>query len=117
MAKTGGVIFGLYSLFYSRRMPMRSLGSLPKPVLIIEALGMVLLGIAWLSLKGYINLPAPFNCATWGIAMVFLGILFMLPAAVALIWGMGQNLAPLLFKTPDKTKPSQEKDSDHDANH
>ncbi|GEM_PF-3929932 len=45
---------------------MRSLGSLPKPVLILEALGMVLLGTAWLSLKDYIDLPAPFDGAAWG---------------------------------------------------
>ncbi|BET40210.1 DUF1418 family protein [Atlantibacter hermannii] len=96
---------------------MRSLGSLPKPVLILEALGMVLLGTAWLSLKDYIDLPAPFDGTAWGIAMVFFGILLMLPAAVALVWGMGQNLAPLLFKSPDKTSSSQNKDSKHDANH
>lgn len=96
---------------------MRSPGSLPKPLLILEALGMVLLGAAWLSLKGYIDLPAPFNSAAWGIAMVFSGILLMLPAAAALIWGMSQNLAPLLFKSPEKTTTSQEKDSKHDANH
>lgn len=96
---------------------MRSLGALPKPVLIMEALGMVLLGMAWLSLKGHINLPAPFNSTNWGIAMVFLGIFFMLPAAVVLMWNMGQNLAPLLFKSPAKHTSSHHKDNDNDANH
>jgi len=40
-----------------------------------------------------------------------------LPAAVALVWNMGQNTAPLLFKPSAKSKSSQEKDSHHDANH
>ncbi|MDV7021755.1 DUF1418 family protein [Atlantibacter subterranea] len=96
---------------------MRSLGALPKPVLILEAVGMVVLGTAWLSLKGYVDLPAPFNNASWGIVMVFLGVLLMLPAAVALVWNMGQNMAPLLFKSSAKSKSSPEKDSHHDANH
>ncbi|GEM_PF-14294 len=88
---------------------MRSLGALPKPVLILEAIGMVVLGTAWLSLKGYVDLPAPFNSATWGIVMVFLGVLLMLPAAVALVWNMGQNMAPLLFKPSAKSKSSQKR--------
>ncbi|WP_312978581.1 YbjC family protein [Atlantibacter sp.] len=96
---------------------MRSLGALPKPVLVLEAVGMVLLGLAWLSLKDYVDLPAPFNSNTWGIVMVFLGVLLMLPAAVALVWNMGQNMAPLLFKSSAKSKTSQDKDSHHDANH
>ncbi|WP_313050279.1 DUF1418 family protein [Atlantibacter subterraneus] len=96
---------------------MRSLGALPKPVLILEAVGMVVLGTAWLSLKGYVDLPAPFNNASWGIVMVFLGVLLMLPAAVALVWNMGQNMAPLLFKSSAKSESSPEKDSHHDANH
>lgn len=36
---------------------MKALGDLPKPVLICEALGMVLLVVAYLSIHDYIHLP------------------------------------------------------------
>ena len=41
---------------------MRSLGALPKSVLILETIGMVVLAVAWLSLNHYITLPSPFPC-------------------------------------------------------
>lgn len=94
---------------------MRSLGSLPKSVLILEAVGMVLLVLAWLSLKQYVALPAPFADPTAGIIMIFVGILLMIPAAVALFRGMAQTIAPQLMQPTDKpTLPDQEKRNDAD---
>jgi Protein of unknown function (DUF1418) len=95
---------------------MRSLGSLPKSVLILEALGMVLLVLAWLSLKQYVALPAPLASPTAGLIMIFVGILLMIPAAVALFRGMAQTIAPQLMQRNDKpNSPDQEKrdDADH----
>lgn len=40
---------------------MRTIGVLPKSVLILEYLGMILLALALLSLNHYLTLPAPFN--------------------------------------------------------
>jgi len=94
---------------------MRSLGSLPKSVLILEALGMVLLVLAWLSLKQYIALPAPFASPVAGVIMIFVGILLMIPAAVALFRGMAQTIAPQLMQRNDKPNlPDQEKRNDAD---
>ncbi|MFG6654780.1 YbjC family protein [Scandinavium sp. M-37] len=94
---------------------MRSLGSLPKSVLILEALGMVLLVLAWLSLKQYVALPAPFASPVAGVIMIFVGILLMIPAAVALFRGMAQTIAPQLMQRNDKPNlPDQEKRNDAD---
>ncbi|MCS2153596.1 MULTISPECIES: DUF1418 family protein [Scandinavium] len=95
---------------------MRSLGALPKSVLILEAIGMVMLVLAWLSLKDYVALPAPFASPMAGLIMIFVGILLMIPAAVALFRGMAQTIAPQLMQRNDKpTSPDQEKrdDADH----
>lgn len=96
---------------------MRAFRAIPQPALILEALGVIVSGTALLSLRGYLDLPAPFDRAAWGIAMVFVGILLMLPAAVVMMWGMAKHLAPLLFTSPEKHHSSHDKDSHHDANH
>lgn len=47
---------------------MRTIGVLPKSVLILECLGMILLALALLSLNHYLTLLAPFNhAAGWRI--------------------------------------------------
>lgn len=50
---------------------MRTIGVLPKSVLILEYLGMILLAFALLSLNHYLTLPAPFNTPLAGVLMVF----------------------------------------------
>lgn len=49
---------------------MRTIGVLPKSVLILEYLGMILLALALLSLNHYLTLPAPFNTPLAGVLMV-----------------------------------------------
>lgn len=49
---------------------MRTIGVLPKSVLILEYLGMILLAFALLSLNHYLTLPAPFNTPLAGVLMV-----------------------------------------------
>ena len=95
---------------------MRSFAALPKSVLVLEAIGMVLLVLAWLSLKQYLTLPAPFASPTAGVIMIFAGIVLMIPAAVALVRGMAQTIAPQLMQRSDKpSSPDLEKrdDADH----
>ncbi|HKN05195.1 MAG TPA: YbjC family protein [Buttiauxella sp.] len=99
---------------------MRSLGSLPKPVLILEVIGISFLLLSYLSLNGYVILPAPFGGATAAIAMVFLGIALMIPAAAFMVWAMAQNVAPLLTKgqpSIDKSLSDKSKDKHDDADH
>lgn len=95
---------------------MRSLGALPKSVLILEALGMVLLVLAWLSLNHYVTLPAPFASPMAGIIMIFAGIMLMIPAAVALFRGVAQTIAPQLMQRHDKPI-SSDQEKRNDANH
>lgn len=56
---------------------MRTIGVLPKSVLILECLGMILLALALLSLNHYLTLPAPFNTPLAGVLMVFLGVVLI----------------------------------------
>ena len=96
---------------------MRSLGALPKSVLILEAIGMVLVVLAWLSLNHYLTLPAPFGGPTAGLVMIFAGILLMVPAAVALFRGMALAIAPQLMQRNDDKPVSKDQDKRDDADH
>lgn len=99
---------------------MRSLGALPKPVLILEVFGIVFLLLSYLSLYGYVELPAPIGGATAAIIMVFIGIALMIPAAACMVWAMAQNVAPLLTKGHpplDKSFSDKPKDKRDDADH
>ncbi len=71
---------------------MRTIGVLPKSVLILEYLGMILLALALLSLNHYLTLPAPFNTPLAGVLMVFRRRVDP-PAAVAMMWRIAQLLA------------------------
>ena len=52
---------------------MRTIGVLPKSVLMLEIIGMVLLSLALLSLNDYLTLPAPLNSPLACVVMIFLG--------------------------------------------
>lgn len=95
---------------------MRSFGALPKSVLVLEAFGMLLLVLAWLSLNHYVTLPAPIAGTTAGVVMIFVGIVLMIPAAVALVRGMANTIAPQLMQRSDKPS-SQDQEKRDDANH
>lgn len=101
---------------------MKALGDLPKPVLICEALGMVLLVVAYLSIHDYIHLPDLFATPFAAVLMIFAGVALMIPAAVALIWSLTHSKTPLFNLTPKpdasaaklETKSEEHK---NDANH
>ncbi|POT57984.1 hypothetical protein C3432_08650 [Citrobacter amalonaticus] len=95
---------------------MRSIGVLPKSVLVLEILGMILLALALLSLNHYLTLPAPLNTSLAVVVMVFLGVLLMLPAAAVVMWRVAQRLAPqLMNRPPDSSRSDREKNND--SNH
>ena len=52
---------------------MRTIGALPKSVLMLEIIGMVLLSLALLSLNDYLTLPAPLGSPLACVVMIFLG--------------------------------------------
>ncbi|HDG1666201.1 DUF1418 family protein [Kluyvera ascorbata] len=92
---------------------MRSLGALPKSVLILETIGMVVLAVAWLSLNQYITLPAPFASQLAAVVMIFIGIALMLPAAGVLFWGIARAVAPQLMNPGLPRDKEKKDDSDH----
>lgn len=96
---------------------MRTIGVLPKSVLILEFMGMVLLSLALLSLNDYLNLPAPLNSSLACVVMIFLGILLMLPAAVVLMWRIAQRLAPQLMSRSFDVSSRSARDKRDDSNH
>ena len=91
---------------------MRTIGVLPKSVLMLEIIGMVLLSLALLSLNDYLTLPAPLNSPLACVVMIFLGVLLMLPAAVALMW----RIAQLLARAPSDST-DLDRDKRDDTNH
>lgn len=92
---------------------MRSLGALPKSVLILEAIGMVVLAAAWLSLNQYVTLPAPFASQLAAVVMIFVGIALMLPAAAVLFWSIARTVAPQLMNSDLPRKKEKKDDTDH----
>ncbi|RKQ39647.1 YbjC family protein [Enterobacter sp. R1(2018)] len=99
---------------------MRSLGALPRPVILLEVIGIGFLLLSYLSLHGYVSLPAPIGSAGAAIVMVFLGIALMIPAAALMVWAMAQNIAPLLTRgqlTEDKSPTDKTKEKRDDADH
>ncbi|MEX3018719.1 YbjC family protein [Kluyvera sp. STS39-E] len=92
---------------------MRSLGALPKSVLVLEAIGMVMLAAAWLSLNQYVTLPDPFSSQLAAVVMIFVGIALMLPAAGVLFWGIARAAAPQLMNS----KPPRDKEKKDDTDH
>lgn len=96
---------------------MRTVGVLPKSVLILEIMGMILLSLVLLSLNDYLTLPEPFNRPLASVVMIFLGVMLMLPAAVVLMWRIAQLLAPqLMSRSPDASSRSAREKRD-DSNH
>lgn len=104
---------------------MRTIGVLPKSILILECLGMILLALALLSLNHYLTLPAPFNTPLpapfntplAGVLMVFLGVVLILPAAVAMMWRIAQLLAPQLMKRPPDISSRSDREKHNESDH
>lgn len=92
---------------------MRAFNAVPKPVLVLEILGMALLALAYLSINHYISLPPVLGSQTAGVVMVFCAIALMLPAAMMILWAIAHNVAPLLTKPQGESH--SRKDKRHDA--
>jgi len=84
---------------------MRAFSQLPRPVLVLEVLGMALLILSYLTLHEMLPLPS-----------IFAGIALMLPAATVMMWRTARVMAPDLFNTRssrEKPKPGDSHDADH----
>ncbi|KEY57774.1 DUF1418 family protein [Serratia sp. DD3] len=65
---------------------MRSIRKLPRTVLLLEALGMVLLVLSYMSIHDWVHLPGMLASQQAAVGMIFLGVALMVPAAVFLVW-------------------------------
>lgn len=83
---------------------MRSLSDLPKPVLILEVVGIALLVVVLLSLNGYLTLPEPLMQQGALVTMVLIGIGCLIPATINIVW---RAIHGLTFLGIDNQKPSR----------
>lgn len=90
---------------------------LPKTVLALEAVGILLLILAFLLVQHLVALPVGWSDRRIATALIFTGIVLMLPAAVALMWRMAQAIAPELFGRRRDDASSKPTGDSHDADH
>lgn len=83
---------------------MRSLSDLPKPVLILEVVGIALLIIVLLSMNGYLALPEPLMQQGALVTMVLIGMGCLIPATINIVW---RAIHGLTFLGIDNQKPSR----------
>ncbi|WP_145507164.1 YbjC family protein [Yersinia alsatica] len=93
---------------------MRSLGDMPRIVIISEVLGMVLLVVAYLSINDFVSLPGSMGTATVAIIMISVGIGLMLPAAAYIVWRVASGFGPLLGSADRISKPQSKKELDEE---
>ncbi|CNH65850.1 Protein of uncharacterised function (DUF1418) [Yersinia aldovae] len=93
---------------------MRSLGDIPRTVLISEALGMLLLVVAYLGINDYLSLPGIMGTTTAAIIMIFIGIALMIPAAAYIVWRVVSGFGPLLGSADRISRPQSQKEVDAD---
>ncbi|OWS76386.1 hypothetical protein CBW22_07950 [Pantoea sp. VS1] len=83
---------------------MRNLATLPKPVLLLEALGVLAVTGALLLVNDWLAAPAFMAKKPLATLLFFLGIALMLPAAWLMMWRTAKAMAPQLFNHTDKKK-------------
>ncbi|MFA3761584.1 YbjC family protein [Yersinia sp. 2544 StPb PI] len=91
---------------------MRSLGDMPRIVIISEVLGMLLLVVAYLSINGYLSLSGSMGTPAVAIIMIFVGIGLMLPAAACIVWRVASGFGPLLGSADRISRPPSNKESE-----
>ena len=96
---------------------MRAFGELPKTIMVMEVFGILLLGLAMVSINQWLSLPDWLSGKAAATVMIFTGIALMLPAAATLMWRTAQALAPQLLGTPKRDKNSPRHGDSHDADH
>lgn len=91
---------------------MRSLGDMPRIVIISEVLGMLLLVVAYLSINDFLSLPGTMGTPAIAIIMIFIGIGLMIPAAVYIVWRVASGFGPLLGSADRISRPQTKKELD-----
>lgn len=83
---------------------MRNLATMPKPVLLLEVLGVLAIIAALLLGNDWIAGPDFMAKKTLATLLFFLGVALMLPAAWLMMWRTAKAMAPQLFNQTNKKK-------------
>ena len=83
---------------------MRNLATLPKPVLILEVLGVLSVIAALLLVNDWVSAPDFMAKKSLATLLFFVGIALMLPAAWLMMWRTAKAMAPQLFNQSNKKK-------------
>ncbi|CAO97226.1 YbjC family protein [Erwinia tasmaniensis] len=75
---------------------MRAFSQLPRPLLLMEILGIVLLVVSPFALRDMLPF-SPLNGKPTATALLFAAIVLILPVPVVMIWRSAKLLAPKLF--------------------
>ncbi|HEP0306150.1 TPA: YbjC family protein [Providencia rettgeri] len=91
---------------------MRSLADMPKPIIVLEGVGIILLIIVLLALNDYITLPEPLMQSGAIVSIIMVGIGCLVPAMINIVWRAIHGLSFLGIdnKQPEK-KASKKSDS------
>ncbi|EOE0522344.1 DUF1418 family protein [Providencia stuartii] len=93
---------------------MRSLSDLPKPILILEAVGILLLIVVLLAMNGYLTLPEPLMQKNVLVAIVMVGIGCLIPATINIVWRAIHGLSFLGIDNQNSSRPGRKKKQDDD---
>ncbi|MDX4946563.1 YbjC family protein [Providencia manganoxydans] len=94
---------------------MRSLSDLPKPILILEGIGIALLIVVLLAMNSYLELPEPLMQKGALIAIVMVGIGCLIPATINIVWRAIHGLSFLGIDNEKTARPGRkQKPSDND---
>ena len=83
---------------------MSNLARLPKPVLLLEAIGVIAVLGALALINGWVAAPGAMGQKTLATVLFVVGIVLMLPAAWLMMWRTAKAMAPQLFNQHDKKK-------------
>ncbi|GAB1439133.1 hypothetical protein MASR2M36_18970 [Providencia sp.] len=97
---------------------MRSLADMPKPVLVLEGIGIILLIVVLLAMNSYITLPDFLMQQGMIVTMIMVGIGCLVPAMINIVWRAIHGLSFLGIdnkpESPKGTKKTETLDDKHD---
>lgn len=83
---------------------MRSLADMPKPVIVLEAVGIILLVIVLLVTNDYITLPEPMMQQGAIVTLIMVGVGCLIPAMINIIWRAVHGLSFLGIDNQSSSK-------------
>ncbi|MEQ4985965.1 YbjC family protein [Proteus vulgaris] len=85
---------------------MKSLSDMPKPIIIIEIVGIILLVVAYLYINQYITSPQWLGTYTGQLTLIVLGVICMIPPSIHIVW---RAIYRLTFLGIDNNPPNNKK--------